>query len=208
MGRGLERGVEPGQHRGEDKVEKNGSGPAGSSEDLLPSAGKAAPARSRHLGGPRIVGAAGRLRVCLFFVSVFLPFSVSWRKPGRAGADRRTDLPTVPHLCLATRTPISLWTPPIKAVSGCPCMHLFPKSEKLVFTRFAVGNFGGDTLRWGRGNSKGTAVRDSWTRTRRTPLSASWGGVKFDRSWTPRFTPGRVLDAREWIWGHASFQPL
>lgn len=97
-----------GQHRGEAKAEKSGSDPAGSSEDSLPCAGGAAPARSLRLGGPRVAGEAGRLRVCLLFVFVSLPFSVSWRKPGRAGADRRIDPPTVPHLCLATRTPISL----------------------------------------------------------------------------------------------------
>lgn len=39
-------------------------------------------------------------------------------------------------------------------------MHLLTESEKLVFNRFAVGTFGErETLPWGRGNSKGIAVK-------------------------------------------------
>uniref|UniRef100_G1MI03 CST complex subunit STN1 n=1 Tax=Ailuropoda melanoleuca TaxID=9646 RepID=G1MI03_AILME len=52
-------------------------------------------------------------------------------RPEGAGAERRTDPPTVTPVCLATRAPIPPRTPPTKAVSVCACMDIAPQDPRL-----------------------------------------------------------------------------
>lgn len=123
--------------------------------------GRAGPARSWGSGagggsaaGGASSGSASRFR--------FPPRLRLIPRPEGVGAERRTVPPTRTPLCLATRAPIPLQTPPIQAVSGYACMDTAPQGEKLAFSRFEVRTWGeGETLPWGRGDARGRAVRNA-----------------------------------------------
>lgn len=140
----------------------------------------------------------------------FPPFLRLIPRPEGAGAERRTDPPTVTPVCLATRAPIPPRTPPTKAVSVCACMDIAPQGEKLAFIRFEVGPWGeGETLPWGRGDSRGRAIRNAQALARGMPFCFRPHGVNLPGP-RPRLLPlpEFSIAAREQLRGHADFTTL
>lgn len=91
------------------------------------------------------------------FRFLFLLLAVSSRAPEGAGAEPRTDPPSLPLLCLAARAPIPLWTHPLNRFQGTPVWLSLPKVKSWCLTVSKLVLFGeGETLPWGR-NSWGRA---------------------------------------------------
>ena len=145
---------------------------------------------------PRTCGPTARVRregprPGLFFVS-FSSLSQSHPQHQKVqGPSYKRSHPLCPLSCLATRVPIPLWNPRIKAVSGYAYMALCPPSEKLVFSHLEMGTL--EKEKHCRGAEE-KALRNSGALIGGTPSSSPWRAVWQARG--PGFTPPRVRDAR------------
>ena len=143
-----------------------------------PAASERRTGRACALRGPvgrrRGCGGRGRDRVCFSFP--FPPCLSLIPNTGRCrGLATNGPNPLYPLSCLATRVPIPLWNPRIKAVSGYAYMVLCPPSEKLVFSHLEMGTL--EKEKHCRGAEE-KALRNSGALTGGIPPSSSpWRAV-------------------------------
>lgn len=134
---------------------EGGVGPAGTSEVTNPECRKGRACALRRSEGGSAGAAIGTTEhVCSRFPLAFFSQSHPESRKVPDQTDGHTH-PPVPHQCTATRAPTPQRAPPVRAASGYACLDPSPQRAKVGVYFWGEG----DTLPWGRRDSKGRVLR-------------------------------------------------